>query len=71
MRTCTTHHHACDCREAKHAAEVEYLSAEIGRLRTEVGRLREAVRVNALVWRRCYDERGYRPRVVSRTCRET
>ena len=50
-RICITHHHACDCREAKHAAEVEYLSAEIGRLRTEVGRLREAVRVNALVWR--------------------
>lgn len=51
MRTCTTHHYACDCREAKHAAEVEYLSAEIGRLRTEIGRLREAVRVNALIWR--------------------
>jgi len=48
---CTTHHHACDCREAAHAAEVEYLSAELGRLRTEIGRLREAVRVNALFWR--------------------
>ena len=44
MRPCTTHHHACDCREAKHAAEVEYLNAEIGRLR-------EAFRVNALIWR--------------------
>lgn len=25
MRTCTTHHHACDCREAAHAEEIEKL----------------------------------------------
>lgn len=25
--TCTTHHNACDCREAAHAAEVERLTA--------------------------------------------
>ena len=44
MRPCTTHHHACDCREAKHATDVARLNAEIGRLR-------EAIRVNALIWR--------------------
>ena len=51
MRPCTTHHYACDCREAAHAAEVARLNAEIGRLNAEIGRLREAIRVNALIWR--------------------
>jgi len=26
--TCTTHHHACDCREAKHADEIARLKGE-------------------------------------------
>jgi hypothetical protein len=30
MRPCTTHHHACDCREAKHAADLAELIAAIG-----------------------------------------
>jgi len=35
MRTCITHHHACDCREDAHAAETARLRTEIGRLRDE------------------------------------
>ena len=27
--TCTTHHDACACREAAHAAEIATLSAEV------------------------------------------
>ncbi len=27
--TCTTHHHACDCREAEHAAEIARLMAAL------------------------------------------
>lgn len=51
MRTCTTHHHACDCREAAHAATIERMLQEIEARDAEIGRLREAFRVNALVWR--------------------
>jgi len=37
MKTCTTHHRACDCREATHTAQVH-------ELRTENKRLRAALR---------------------------
>ena len=50
-RICITHHHACDCREAAHAATIERMLQEIERLTAEIGRLREAFRVNALFWR--------------------
>lgn len=33
---CTTHHHACDCREAAHADELAQLRAEIARYRAEL-----------------------------------
>ena len=31
--TCTTHHDACECREAAHAAEIARLTAEVAELR--------------------------------------
>lgn len=33
---CTTHHHACDCREAAHAAEVERLTQERDKAQREL-----------------------------------
>lgn len=30
VRECVTHHHACDCREAQHRAEVDMLRAALG-----------------------------------------
>jgi len=35
-RNCVTHHHACDCREAAHKAEVDRLTAENARLRVAI-----------------------------------
>jgi hypothetical protein len=34
-RECVTHHHACDCREAAHAAEVARLRATIDLIRQD------------------------------------
>lgn len=43
MRTCTTHHYACDCRE-KHFAEREAaLMMEIAAEKRENAKLREAL----------------------------
>ena len=36
---CTTHHDACACREAEHAAEIARLTAEVERLRKNAERL--------------------------------
>lgn len=36
--TCTTHHDACECREAAHAAEIARLTAEVHRLRENAER---------------------------------
>lgn len=33
---CTTHHHACDCREFAHAQEIEHLRAELAALRARI-----------------------------------
>ena len=35
MKECTTHHYACDCREAAHKAEIAALQAERDQLRKE------------------------------------
>lgn len=43
-RTCITHHRACDCREAAHAAEIARLQATIA---AAVVRLNEAPDVSA------------------------
>ncbi len=37
--TCTTHHDACQCREAEHAAEIAQLTAEVEGLREDTERL--------------------------------
>ena len=33
---CTTHHHACDCREYAHAQEITRKDAEIAELRARI-----------------------------------
>ena len=33
---CTTHHHACDCREYEHAQEITRKDAEIAELRARI-----------------------------------
>ena len=39
--TCTTHHHACECREAAHAAALAQAAAEVERLRRALGQIRD------------------------------
>lgn len=39
MRTCTTHHNACDCREAEYTTQMALLKAENARLREALERL--------------------------------
>jgi hypothetical protein len=41
---CTTHHHACDCREWEHAREVKRLADENAKLRDDNARMHESCR---------------------------
>lgn len=50
MRPCTTHHHACDCREAAHAATIERMLQEIEARDAEIARLCEAYRSEVKIW---------------------
>lgn len=34
---CTTHHHACDCRESAHVQEIEHLNSQVAMLRGACG----------------------------------
>ena len=39
MKECITHHHACDCREARHEAEIDEYSKSVKRLDTKYTKL--------------------------------
>lgn len=41
---CTTHHHACDCREAMHREQLAAARAEVERLRAALENADEALR---------------------------
>ena len=47
---CTTHHHACDCREYAHAQEITRKDAEIAELRARIADAETAVIAKSPWW---------------------
>lgn len=48
MKECTTHHYACDCREAAHKAEIASLQAERYTLAAKVAELERDYKTNGV-----------------------
>lgn len=46
-RPCVTHHYACDCREAAHAAEIDRLRAALEQIASHDTGMREDFSVGA------------------------
>lgn len=56
MRTCTTHHYACDCREAEHTTQMALLKAENAKLRDLLEKVFTDLRAAAVEWAREYGQ---------------